>query len=52
MWLLDPDVVYAFGNEDGVTVLATMPGKGRLADFAADARGRAAARVRGPARRP
>jgi hypothetical protein len=36
MWLLDPDVVYAFGNEDGVTVLATMPGKGRLADFAAD----------------
>jgi 2-polyprenyl-6-methoxyphenol hydroxylase-like FAD-dependent oxidoreductase len=34
MWLLDPDVVYAFGNEDGVTVLATMPGKGRLADFA------------------
>jgi 2-polyprenyl-6-methoxyphenol hydroxylase-like FAD-dependent oxidoreductase len=39
MWMLEPDVVYAFGNDDGVTVLATMPAKARLAEFAADREG-------------
>lgn len=34
MWLLDPDAVYAFGNDDGITVLATMPAKTRLPEFA------------------
>ncbi|HJQ44686.1 MAG TPA: NAD(P)/FAD-dependent oxidoreductase [Jatrophihabitantaceae bacterium] len=36
MWMLDPDVVYTFGNDDEVTVLATMPSKARLPEFAAD----------------
>jgi flavin-dependent dehydrogenase len=36
MWMLDPDIVYSFGNEDGITVLATMPAKARLPEFDED----------------
>jgi 2-polyprenyl-6-methoxyphenol hydroxylase-like FAD-dependent oxidoreductase len=36
MWLLDPDAVYAFRNEDGITILATMPAKARLSEFTDD----------------
>ena len=35
-WLLEPDVAYAFPNDDGVTVLACMPARARLPDFKAD----------------
>lgn len=36
VWLLDPDAAYAFQNEDGITLLATMPDKKRMEDFAED----------------
>jgi flavin-dependent dehydrogenase len=36
MWLRPPDVAYTFVNDDGVTLLATMPGKERLAEFDGD----------------
>ncbi len=35
-WLKPPDAVYTFVNDDGVTVLATMPGKARLPEFEED----------------
>jgi 2-polyprenyl-6-methoxyphenol hydroxylase-like FAD-dependent oxidoreductase len=38
-WLLEPDVVYTFPNEDGVTIAACMPGKERLPEFRADLEG-------------
>jgi flavin-dependent dehydrogenase len=38
LWLLDNgDGVYVFPNDDGVAVLATMPGKARLEEFRGDA---------------
>ena len=36
IWLLQPNVAYAFNNEDGITVLASMPDKQRIDDFADD----------------
>jgi 2-polyprenyl-6-methoxyphenol hydroxylase-like FAD-dependent oxidoreductase len=36
MWQRPPDAAYLFANEDGVTVVAAMPGKQRLGDFADD----------------
>jgi menaquinone-9 beta-reductase len=36
MWLLDPDCAYAFPNDDGLTLLATMPHRDRLPEFKAD----------------
>ena len=36
MWLLEPDVAYAFPNDDGITVLACMPTKAWLSAFDAD----------------
>lgn len=33
LWLLEPDVAYAFRNEEGVTLLAAMPAKERLPEF-------------------
>lgn len=39
MWLLEPDVVYAFPNDDGVTVLACMPAKEKLPAFKKDVEG-------------
>jgi flavin-dependent dehydrogenase len=39
MWLLDPDVAYAFPNDDGVTVLACFITKDKLPAFKADLRG-------------
>jgi flavin-dependent dehydrogenase len=35
-WLQPPDGVYTFANDDGVTLLAAMPGKARLPEFEAD----------------
>jgi flavin-dependent dehydrogenase len=39
MWLREPDVAYAFPNDDGVTVLCVMPALERLAEFRADLAG-------------
>lgn len=36
MWLLDPDVAYAFPTDGGLTLLACMPHKDRLSEFRAD----------------
>lgn len=35
-WALQPDAAYALKNEDGITVLAAMPGKARLPEYAED----------------
>ncbi len=39
LWLLDPDVAYAFPNDDGLTLLAAMPHRDRLPAFKADLEG-------------
>jgi flavin-dependent dehydrogenase len=39
MWLREPDVAYAFPNDDGVTVLCVMPALERLPEFRADMAG-------------
>lgn len=39
MWLREPDVAYAFPNDDGVTVLCVMPALARLPEFRADMQG-------------
>jgi flavin-dependent dehydrogenase len=39
MWFLEPDVAYAFPNDDGVTVLAAMPGRDKLDTWKADTEG-------------
>jgi menaquinone-9 beta-reductase len=36
MWLLDPDVAYAFPTDDDLVCLTVMPVKDKLADFKAD----------------
>jgi 2-polyprenyl-6-methoxyphenol hydroxylase-like FAD-dependent oxidoreductase len=36
LWLLDPDVAYAFPTDGGFTLLACMPHKDRLPEFRAD----------------
>lgn len=36
MWLLDPDVAYAFPTDGGLTLLACMPHKSRLGEFKGD----------------
>jgi 2-polyprenyl-6-methoxyphenol hydroxylase-like FAD-dependent oxidoreductase len=36
MWLLDPDVAYAFPTDGGLTLLACMPHKSRLPEFKSD----------------
>jgi flavin-dependent dehydrogenase len=36
MWLLDPDVAYAFPTDGELTLLACMPHKDRLAEYRAD----------------
>ncbi|MFC5148277.1 NAD(P)/FAD-dependent oxidoreductase [Streptomyces aureoversilis] len=38
-WFLEPDMAYAFPNDDGVTVIAVLPGKGRLPAFREDLEG-------------
>ncbi|MFF0434347.1 NAD(P)/FAD-dependent oxidoreductase [Streptomyces sp. NPDC004327] len=38
-WFLEPDMAYAFPNDDGVTVLAVLPGKERLPAFREDLEG-------------
>ncbi|MFF4078879.1 NAD(P)/FAD-dependent oxidoreductase [Streptomyces sp. NPDC001777] len=38
-WFLEPDMAYAFPNDDGVTVLAVLPDKKRLPAFRADPEG-------------
>jgi menaquinone-9 beta-reductase len=39
MWMNEPDVVYAFPNDDGVTILSVMPSLDRLPAYKADMRG-------------
>jgi flavin-dependent dehydrogenase len=36
MWLLDPDIAYAFPTDGGLTLLACMPHKDRLPEFRED----------------
>ncbi|MFK0050518.1 NAD(P)/FAD-dependent oxidoreductase [Streptomyces sp. NPDC090741] len=38
-WFLEPDMAYAFPNDDGVTVLAVLPDKKRLPPFREDLEG-------------
>ncbi|WP_328941883.1 NAD(P)/FAD-dependent oxidoreductase [Streptomyces sp. NBC_00250] len=38
-WFLEPDMAYAFPNDDGVTVLAVVPDKKHLPAFRADLEG-------------
>ncbi|MFG3001837.1 NAD(P)/FAD-dependent oxidoreductase [Streptomyces sp. NPDC048340] len=38
-WFLEPDMAYAFPNDDGVTVLAVLPDKKRLPEFREDLEG-------------
>ncbi|MEU3726777.1 NAD(P)/FAD-dependent oxidoreductase, partial [Streptomyces sp. NPDC031705] len=38
-WFLEPDMAYAFPNDDGVTVLAVLPDKQRLPAFREDLEG-------------
>ncbi|MFJ1567481.1 NAD(P)/FAD-dependent oxidoreductase [Streptomyces erythrochromogenes] len=45
-WFLDPDMAYAFPNEDGVTVIAVLPGKKWLSAFRDDLEGSFSAFVR------
>ncbi|ARF53034.1 NAD(P)/FAD-dependent oxidoreductase [Streptomyces gilvosporeus] len=46
VWFLEPDMAYAFPNEDGVTVLAVLPDKKRLPAFREDLEGSFLAFVR------
>ena len=39
MWLLDPDIAYAFPNDDGITLIACMPHRDWLPRFKADLEG-------------
>lgn len=39
VWFLEPDMAYAFPNDDGVTVLAVLPDKKRLPAFKEDLEG-------------
>jgi 2-polyprenyl-6-methoxyphenol hydroxylase-like FAD-dependent oxidoreductase len=39
MWMLEPDIAYVFPHDDGVTMLATMPPRDKLAAFRADPQG-------------
>jgi menaquinone-9 beta-reductase len=36
MWLLDPDIAYGFPTDGGLTLLACMPHKNRMAEFKQD----------------
>ncbi|MFJ3927588.1 NAD(P)/FAD-dependent oxidoreductase [Streptomyces sp. NPDC090022] len=45
-WFLEPDMAYAFPNDDGVTVLTVLPDKKRLPAFREDLEGSFAAFVR------
>ncbi|MFI9003949.1 NAD(P)/FAD-dependent oxidoreductase [Streptomyces sp. NPDC053541] len=46
-WFLEPDMAYAFPNDDGITVLAVLPDKKRLPAFREDLEGSFLAFVRG-----
>ncbi|MFN8539145.1 MAG: NAD(P)/FAD-dependent oxidoreductase [Thermomicrobiales bacterium] len=39
LWMLEPDAAYAFPNDDGLTLLAHMGHRNRLADFKRDREG-------------
>lgn len=45
-WIRDPDVAYAFPNDDGLTLLAYFPAKGSLPDFQRDREGTLLSRLR------
>jgi menaquinone-9 beta-reductase len=36
IWFLEPDIAYVFPNDDGVTLVAAMPERAKLADWKAD----------------
>jgi flavin-dependent dehydrogenase len=36
MWFLEPDVAYAFPNDDGVTLVAAMPARAKLTEWKQD----------------
>lgn len=46
VWFLEPDMAYAFPNDDGVTVVAVLPDKKRLPAFRKDLEGSFSAFVR------
>ncbi|AZM91917.1 NAD(P)/FAD-dependent oxidoreductase [Streptomyces sp. W1SF4] len=46
-WFLEPDMAYAFPNDDGVTVVAVLPDKKRLPAFRDDLEGSFRSFVRG-----
>ncbi|EFL18416.1 NAD(P)/FAD-dependent oxidoreductase [Streptomyces sp. C] len=46
-WFLEPDMAYAFPNDDGVTVVAVLPDKKRLPAFREDLEGSFRSFVRG-----
>ncbi|GAA0274349.1 NAD(P)/FAD-dependent oxidoreductase [Streptomyces polychromogenes] len=46
-WFLEPDMAYAFPNDDGVTVVAVLPDKKRLPAFREDLEGSFLSFVRG-----
>ncbi|MFD9303385.1 hypothetical protein ACFWCB_12135 [Streptomyces sp. NPDC060048] len=45
-WFLEPDMAYAFPDDDGVTVIAVLPDKKRLPAFREDLEGSFSAFVR------
>ncbi|MGW2013777.1 NAD(P)/FAD-dependent oxidoreductase [Streptomyces sp. NPDC001927] len=47
VWFLEPDMAYAFPNDDGITVLAVVPDKKRLPGFREDLEGSFNAFIRG-----
>src|SRR5205807_2296056 len=36
LWMLEPDVAFTFPNDDGITVVAAMPGRAKIAKWKAD----------------
>jgi menaquinone-9 beta-reductase len=36
LWMLEPDVAFTFPNDDGITVVAAMPERAKLAEWKAD----------------
>jgi flavin-dependent dehydrogenase len=39
MWFLEPDMAYAFPNDDGITLLAAMPGRDKIETWKSDTEG-------------
>ena len=39
MWFLEPDMAYAFPNDDGITLLAAMPARDKIESWKSDTEG-------------